>query len=322
MLGTLYAQDTSSITGRLFFNYKGDGVQGDEDPAVSGATVGLLDQKKNIVAEAESDSSGDFKLQDVKSGSYNLYCYTNRQFQYMCRDRTDIRRVDTGYGVTLNGQDIEMDIGLMQGFLTHPMSHDTDFTVDRMYDHNGGTDPSYGDEILWWNGPHECDPYDGWCNSIGGTRHHFGIDYAGPAETPIHAAAPGTIYETFGANGIPPQKTGNLQVVIKHPISLQGYAIYTGYSHLSEIDVSVGQQVERGHVIGLEGKTGTEYPHLHFDLYSITKTSNYFACFDPYKPIVQVPDGHWFEDFSWASEHIPIMDENWWTVFNNPQFCV
>jgi murein DD-endopeptidase MepM/ murein hydrolase activator NlpD len=323
----------SSLHGRLFFNYKGDGTQGSEDPAASNVTVRLLDtnNNNNTVAEAVSDSSGDYKLQDVKSGSYKLYCYTNRKFQYMCRDKTDVRPVNMGYDVSLAGQDEEMNIGLMEGILTLPMSHDTNFTVDRMYDHNGGTD--FSGEIIWWNGPHKCASNDTYCyHQPPGTRYHNGIDYAGPEGTPIRAAAPGTIFRTQGANGRPALGGGAFMVVIHHPIAFKGYAISTGYGHLDEIKVTEGQQVERGQVIGLEGQSGTFYPHLHFSLYSPTKASkDFFGAFDPYKPIVKVPDGYWLDDADflkgkmlsdWVPEHVPIMDENWWTVFNSPQFCV
>jgi len=51
-------------------------------------------------------------------------------------------------------------------------------------------------------------------------------------------------------------------VVIDH-----GLGIYSLYLHLSEINVSVGQLVERGKVIGLVGSTGYSLePHLHFSL--------------------------------------------------------
>ena len=47
-----------------------------------------------------------------------------------------------------------------------------------------------------------------------------------------------------------------------------GNGLLTFYGHLSRIDVSKGQYVTRGQVIGLSGMTGTATgPHLHFGVY-------------------------------------------------------
>ncbi|MGV2437045.1 MAG UNVERIFIED_CONTAM: M23 family metallopeptidase [Anaerolineae bacterium] len=46
-----------------------------------------------------------------------------------------------------------------------------------------------------------------------------------------------------------------------------GYGIYSGYAHLSIINVVAGQFIRRGQVIGLAGSTGrSSSPHLHFEL--------------------------------------------------------
>jgi murein DD-endopeptidase MepM/ murein hydrolase activator NlpD len=47
-----------------------------------------------------------------------------------------------------------------------------------------------------------------------------------------------------------------------------GNGLLTFYGHLSRIDVSKGQYVTRGQVIGISGMTGTATgPHLHFGVY-------------------------------------------------------
>jgi murein DD-endopeptidase MepM/ murein hydrolase activator NlpD len=47
-----------------------------------------------------------------------------------------------------------------------------------------------------------------------------------------------------------------------------GYGIATKYSHLSSINVFVGQEVRRGQTIGTVGMTGkTTGPHLHYEVH-------------------------------------------------------
>ncbi|HEX9074232.1 MAG TPA: M23 family metallopeptidase [Anaerolineae bacterium] len=86
---------------------------------------------------------------------------------------------------------------------------------------------------------------------------HRGIDIGSSLGTPIHAADSGTIAMAgWDAVGY-----GNM-ILINH-----GNGYMTRYGHLSEIDVQVGQAVQKGQVIGLVGSTGhSTGPHLHFEI--------------------------------------------------------
>jgi murein DD-endopeptidase MepM/ murein hydrolase activator NlpD len=103
---------------------------------------------------------------------------------------------------------------------------------------------------------------------------HDGYDYALTYE-PVAAAAPGkVILADWLVPGCETCLSGKT-VEIDH-----GNGLLTLYGHLSRINVSKGQRVVRGQVIGISGMTGTATgPHLHFGVY---KTNCNSCPVDPY----------------------------------------
>jgi murein DD-endopeptidase MepM/ murein hydrolase activator NlpD len=106
----------------------------------------------------------------------------------------------------------------------------------------------------------------------GATSHSgvtkYAFDFGVGLNTPVHASAAGTvtnIYDETGPgdacyNGGGPEcgPFGNL-VIVAH-----GDGSTTLYKHLNEVHVTLGQQVPRGHVVGLSGSTGySTGPHIH-----------------------------------------------------------
>lgn len=106
---------------------------------------------------------------------------------------------------------------------------------------------------------------------------HQAIDIAGSNGSNIYAANSGTVTSVkagcvvgnLSCNG-----RGGNYIVIKHKTN----NYYTVYMHLKNINVSVGQSVSSGQVIGTMGNTGNVIPvpsssnpyagtHLHFCLY-------------------------------------------------------
>jgi murein DD-endopeptidase MepM/ murein hydrolase activator NlpD len=86
--------------------------------------------------------------------------------------------------------------------------------------------------------------------------YHAGQDFGAPVGVTVTAPAPGIV-----ALAEPLQVRGNA-VIIDH-----GRGIFTGYWHLSELRVAVGQQVAAGDLIGLVGNTGLSTgAHLHWEM--------------------------------------------------------
>ncbi len=85
---------------------------------------------------------------------------------------------------------------------------------------------------------------------------HTGVDFAGTVGTPIVAPAPGAVVYS-----------GTLQLRGGTLILDHGLGVHSGYYHLSEIVVEVGQRVEVGQIIAYGGSSGLSTgPHLHWEL--------------------------------------------------------
>ncbi len=119
-----------------------------------------------------------------------------------------------------------------------------------------------GSAMRLWRGAFEV-PVPGELSSPFGTRrvfngelrsHHSGVDFRAKTGDPIHSANAGKVRlakDLF--------YSGNA-VVVDH-----GAGVFTSYSHLSKIEVSVGQTVHKGQILGLIGATGrASGPHLHW----------------------------------------------------------
>lgn len=90
-----------------------------------------------------------------------------------------------------------------------------------------------------------------------GLGKHSGIDFVAPEGTSVQAAAGGTVSLAGSRPGF-----GNV-VVIDHG---DGYS--TLYAHLSTVETTEGQSVERGEAVGTVGVSGnTTIPHLHFEVH-------------------------------------------------------
>lgn len=115
-------------------------------------------------------------------------------------------------------------------------------------------------------------------------RFHEGMDFTAPTGTDIFATGKGRV--TFAGWR---QGYGNT-VMIDH-----GFNYKTLYAHMHMIGVRVGQQVNRGEVIGKVGNTGKSTgPHLHYEVHYRGQPTNpqhyYFLDLSPeeYDQMVQL----------------------------------
>lgn len=93
---------------------------------------------------------------------------------------------------------------------------------------------------------------------------HNGIDVSSLKGTPIVAPANGVVSFRGHQGGF-----GKL-VELSH-----GEGLVTRYAHLSRYNVSKGQRVQRGEVIGYVGNTGrSTAPHLHYEVHKDGKAVN------------------------------------------------
>jgi murein DD-endopeptidase MepM/ murein hydrolase activator NlpD len=85
---------------------------------------------------------------------------------------------------------------------------------------------------------------------------HIALDFGIPVGTQVHSSMEGkVVYAGWNNEGY-----GNLVIV-------ENGSYKTYYAHLSQIPVSIGQQVKAGETIGLSGNTGNSTgPHLHYEV--------------------------------------------------------
>jgi murein DD-endopeptidase MepM/ murein hydrolase activator NlpD len=88
------------------------------------------------------------------------------------------------------------------------------------------------------------------------SSYHTGHDLGADKGTPVFAPITGTVVLAE------PLQVRGKAVLLDH-----GLGVFTGFWHLSQIDVEVGQTVGRGERLGLVGSTGLSTgPHLHWEM--------------------------------------------------------
>lgn len=106
-------------------------------------------------------------------------------------------------------------------------------------------------------------------------RYHQGMDFAGPKGIPVYATGNGRVvsasHSFFGYGNV---------VLVDH-----GFGYLTRYAHLNSIEVSNGDTVSRGQVIGTLGNSGRSTgPHLHYEVIYRNRTVDPMNYFNDMKP--------------------------------------
>lgn len=109
----------------------------------------------------------------------------------------------------------------------------------------------------------------------GASRNHKGIDIPGPVGTPIYATADGMVGRAQWVGGY------GKYVEINH-----GNSVQTRYGHLSAMNVSPGQRIRKGDILGYMGSTGRSTgSHLHYEVRIAGEAINPTAFLSPAKAI-------------------------------------
>lgn len=147
-------------------------------------------------------------------------------------------------------------------------------------------------------------------------KGHTGIDYGCPSGTPVLASESGSVFFSGWKDG-----GYGYCVFIKH-----SDGNVTIYEHLlRDIEVSVGQKVSRGQMIGYSGSTGNSTgPHLHFEV-----RDSAGKAFDPMTilhsvddtvsdvpPLTLEPDVHNLKEPSELGEYVEVVCTDGAKVFN------
>ena len=138
-----------------------------------------------------------------------------------------------------------------------------------------------------------------------GYSFHNGLDIAGPAGSPVYAAADGVVYDTDQSD----TEYGNW-VAIKHSLVNGTVNIVTLYGHFRSFIVHPGQVVKQGDLIGYEGNTGNTTKklygpergyHVHFGVYDVqgfgVQNGAYTKIYGPYK----IPYGYTYNPLIYLS---------------------
>lgn len=95
----------------------------------------------------------------------------------------------------------------------------------------------------------------------GKQKMHKGVDFGVPVGTAVKATSGGTVVRAGWENPNNPKQGWGRVVFVDH-----GNGRTSVYAHLDSISVKPGDKIEKGHVVGNSGNSGSSTaPHLHYE---------------------------------------------------------
>jgi len=272
-----------NLSGVIFFDLDGDGLQSENEPSIGNVPLCLDNSKKDDCTISNPD--GTYQIKHISLGEHELYItspesepavafrYINRHLGWVdipaykkdgiavpAQHLPDAHIQPISEPLTiLIGEQTRQDIALMQGYLTNIFTCQDWSKVQRIqyFDH----DPAVGSVRNYLGDTKSLDFADD--DTPGTEDNHtatdFGSSYHSIIGTYVLAAAGGIVSFTGGYET--PHGTC-LIVDLVHP----ELGHRTGYVHLDKILVSDDQTVYRGQILGTLGMTCTTWAHVHFHI--------------------------------------------------------
>ena len=310
---------TTDLQIQLFHDYHGDGQQQSDEPTITDLALDIQGIGNDYRTMLQAESDGMYWARNIPVGKQYRITPKTDKYRYVALSNSEFKGINN-YSYPVSSNEPSVHLGLMEGFLTLPFRLRTQYFVGisyqegRYYDRD--PDPR---TYLWWNGKSGPETAKGYY------ANHVGTDFGADYGVPVVASAPGTVSWLGEASHreIGVQITHTKDTVTNYP----SYGIDTVYLHLSRTLVSDGQRVSRGDVIGLNGSSGTSYPHVHFGFFYRTREGPLFV--DPFRPLGGVYSGvhrgYWLiknQTKTWvgADENDPRNRINYWTKENDPQY--
>jgi len=276
---------TYTLSGRVFFDYNGSGLQEESEPGIEGVPV-FVDSVGGAL-HTTTAADGSYTIADVPPGAHQVYVQSPTQdpataFRYINKflgwvdipayemngvqvpaqhlPDAEIRSINQPLDVKVNGS-TRLDVALMQGFLTLPVAEGYPafilgyFDLDGVsqYEPNGRAIAYNGNRFFWGNGDYNApvtsrgiDPLTLDFPGVSGVQdRHSAVDVRVDLLTPLVSPAAGTVSRVFWEN--------RQDIKIVHDeVAGQAYRTFLGHLDM-HVPVSVGQRVYRGQIVALSG---------------------------------------------------------------------